>query len=555
MEQTLAEDRESVRTVQMLGGANQDAARPAFRNPVMARRFSRFGFPSESALLWTVWKFDMRVLLLYSNQSRDLTPAPPIGLSYVATATRAAGHEVLFLDLFSSHDVANDLRHSLQRFHPDMVGISVRNIDNVVCQHPKWYLGDLAELIALVRQTCGAKIVVGGPAISILGAPALEHLDADFAVVGEGETMFPQLLAAIEQQQPFHGIAGLCFRDNGRIAAVPPSRLSRFGASGMEQWIDWKTYERLGGTWTLQTKRGCPLQCIYCTYPSLEGRVCRRRTPAEIADEMEHVMRVRGPRTFEFVDSTFNVPVEHACEICEEIIRRRLKVNLTAMGINPLTVSRELLALMKRAGFNSMMITPESADSTMLKNLCKGFTVEDLDRTARLVGESGMSSSWFFLLGGPGETRDTAETTISFAEKRLNRKGCLSIFMTGIRVFPGTELEKQARAEGRLAADADLSKPFFYISAGVEESWLIERINGAVVVNPGVVHAAEEDSSVVERLYRRVLHQLGVPPPYWRFLPGFLRLWPVHRLRATRPFVGRPAGDINRTVDAEMPAK
>ena len=118
-----------------------------------------------------------------------------------------------------------------------------------------------------------------------------------------------------------------------------------------------------------------------------------------------------------------------------------------------------------------------------------------------------------------------------------------------------TELEKQARAEGRLAADANLSKPFFYISAGVEESWLIERINKAVVVNPSVVHAAEEDSSVAERLYRRVLHQLGVPPPYWRFLPGFLRLWPVHQLRATRPFVGRPAGDINPPVDAGLPAK
>lgn len=497
----------------------------------------------------------MRVLLLYSNQSRDLTPAPPIGLSYVATATRAAGHTVLFLDLSFSRNVSEDLRRTLGRFDPQVVGISVRNIDNVVCQQPKWYLGELAEQIAMIRRTCRARIVVGGPAISILGATTLDHLDVDFAVIGEGEAAFPQLLAAIDRQESFRALAGVCFRDNGHIEAVPPSRLGQFGASGMEQWIDWSAYERRGGTWTLQTKRGCPLQCSYCTYPDLEGRTTRRRSPADIVDEMERVLRIRGPRSFEFVDSTFNVPVEHACEICEEIIRRQLKVNLTAMGVNPLTASGELFSLMKRAGFNSMMITPESTHDTMLKSLCKGFTAEDVDRTARLAKESGICSTWFFLLGGPGETRETADKTISFVEQRLNWRGCLSIFMTGVRIFPGTELERRARQEGLFAAGTDLSKPLFYISPGVEEDWIINRINRAVAVNPSVVHAAEEGSSMTERLYQRVLYCLGVAPPYWRFLPGFLRLWPVHRLRASRPFIGRPAASANGAMRWESIAK
>lgn len=500
-------------------------------------------------------ELDMRVLLLYSNQSRDLTPAPPIGLSYVATATRAAGHTVLFLDLFSSGNVSEDLRRALGRFNPQVVGISVRNIDNVVCQRPKWYLHELAGQLAMVRQASRAQIVVGGPAISILGATALDHLDADFAVIGEGETAFPSLLAAIERQEPFSAVAGVCFRDHGRTVAVPPSRLGQFGSSGMEQWIDWNAYERRGGTWTLQTKRGCSLQCSYCTYPALEGRASRRRAPADIVDEMERVLRIRGPRAFEFVDSTFNVPVEHACEICEEIIRRRLKVNLTAMGVNPLTARGELFSLMKRAGFNSMMITPESAHDRMLRSLGKGFTAEDVDRTAQLAKESGIGSTWFFLLGGPGETRETADTTISFVEQRLNWSGCLSIFMTGVRIFPGTELERWARREGFLAADADLSKPCFYISPSVEEDWIINRINRAVAVNPGVVHAAEEGSSMTERLYQRALYWLGVAPPYWRFLPGFLRSWPVHRLRASRPFIGRPATGVDGVAREESAVK
>ena len=110
----------------------------------------------------------MRVLLVYSNQARDLLPAPPIGLSYVAGATRRAGHDV-------------------RAFAPEVVGFSVRNIDNVVSQRPVWHLGELARMLVVVRRESRAPIVLGGPAVSILGAAALTRLDADFAVVGEGE--------------------------------------------------------------------------------------------------------------------------------------------------------------------------------------------------------------------------------------------------------------------------------------------------------------------------------------------------------------------------------
>jgi radical SAM superfamily enzyme YgiQ (UPF0313 family) len=265
----------------------------------------------------------------------------------------------------------------------------------------------------------------------------------------------------------------------------------------------------------------------------------RRRTPQAVADEIEHVMATAGPRTFEFVDSTFNVPESHAIAICEEIIRRKLKVNLTAMGVNPLNTSKELFALMKRAGFNSMMITPEAANETMLTSLKKGFTMEHVRRTARLARESGISSTWFFMLGGPGETRDTVEETVSFVERELTWGKCLSIFMTGIRILPGTDLARSAAAEGYLKPDTDLAKPVFYFSPHVSESWMLSRINRAVGLHPNIVHAAEEGGSTYERLFNRTLHFLGVAPPYWRFLPTFLRIPPLPMLRRRYPAVGR----------------
>src|SRR5690606_12284231 len=99
-----------------------------------------------------------------------------------------------------------------------------------------------------------------------------------------------------------------------------------------------------------------PMICNYCTYPAVEGKGMRKRPPEEVVDEIERVARTVNPRCFEFIDSTFNLPQSHAIAICEAIIRRGLKVRLTTMGINPLGVSAELLTLMKRAGFHSMMV-------------------------------------------------------------------------------------------------------------------------------------------------------------------------------------------------------
>ncbi len=477
----------------------------------------------------------MRVLLVYFNRARDLLPAPPIGLSYVASATRRAGHDVRFVDLLESRRPLDDLGEAVRRFAPEVVGISARNIDNVVLQRPEWHLGELGRLVAVLRQESAAPIVLGGPAVSILGATALARLDADFAVVGEGEHTFPRLLSAIETTRRYDDIEGLCYRVGDTVRCTAPSRLPRFGASGMEEWVDWAAYERKGGTWAIQTKRGCPLHCSYCAYPAVEGQACRMRPAEEVVDEIERVTARVRPRTFEFVDSTFNVPAEHAHRICREIIRRGLQVNLTAMGINPLGASETLFALMRQAGFNSMMITPEAASDVMLRNLRKGFTVERVHHTARLARESGIASAWFFMLGGPGETRDTVEQTVSFVEQCLNWRGCVSIFMTGIRILPGTDLARAAVTEGYLTPARDLAEPVFYLSPEVDEEWILDRISRAITHYPGIVHAAEEGGSVYERLVDRALHVLGVAPPYWRFLPVLLRVPPMSALRRRYP--------------------
>lgn len=491
----------------------------------------------------------MRALLIYSNQSRELVPAPPIGLSYVATATRQAGHEVKLLDLAFSGNLEQELAAGIAAFAPQVVGLSIRNIDNVVLQRFESPRAALLAQIKIIRKIAvgpdgkPVPLILGGPAVSILAERAIDFFGADYVVVGEGEEAFPALVSALECGAPLDQISGLCWRQDGVLTRNPMRLLSRFTESGMEDWVDWDAYQKNGGTWALQTKRGCPMRCSYCVYPLIEGRRIRPRAPAEVVDEIERVLRETGgpgktrPRTFEFVDSTFNVPASHAVAICEEIIRRGVKTNFTAMGLNPRDVPPELLPLMKRAGFNSVMITPEAACESMLDNYSKGFTMADVETTLARVKTAGIKSMWFFMLGAPGETMATCAETINFARDRLTGRKFMSVFFTGIRIHPDTQLARQAVERGYIAADADLAETIFYVSPGINERGVLDLVNAAIVKNPCIVHAAEGGASSHQKMLYRTLHAVGVAPPYWRFLPEMLSFPPLHFLRSRNPDV------------------
>lgn len=480
----------------------------------------------------------MKVLFIYSNRVRDLLPAPPIGLSYVASATEDAGHQVDFIDLLLTEKGLKQLERKVQAFLPEVVAISVRNIDNVIHQRLLTHLGELARQTDVVRRHSEAKIVVGGPAISVLGCNALQHIDADFAVLGEGEDSFPALLQQIAGEQAWWKIPGICARGQQGLMQVEPRRSKEFGPSGMQRWIkNWRNYEQQGATWPVQCKRGCPLHCTYCTYPNIEGRAMRRRPPEEIIEEIRQVKQRVGPRCFEFIDSVFNMPESYAIELCEAVIRSGLKVNLTTMGVNPRFLSTELLAVMKRAGFNSLMITPESASDPVLDAMKKGFTREDVIRGAQLVRDANILSMWFFMLGAPGETHETADETVSFAEQYLNQRNVLSMFTTGIRILPGTELAQQVVEQGYLPADQDFTESVFYFSPQVSEEWLLKRVDRAIETCPTVVHAAEDPSGTTKGMrIHKAMHLIGLKPPYWRFLPPFLSLPFVHKARIKRPY-------------------
>jgi radical SAM superfamily enzyme YgiQ (UPF0313 family) len=472
----------------------------------------------------------MRVLLANVNRNRDLLPPPPIGLSYVASAAAAAGHQVRLVDLRFAGSPERRLRRLVREERPGVVGLSIRNLDNLVRERQRPEIDPVRSLVEAARAGSDAAVVLGGSAISIAGASALARVGADYAIAGDGEAAFVALLAALEGRGSLDDVPGLLRRREGAVTATTPPRSACFGASGMERWLDWRPYARAGSTWGIQTKRGCPLDCAYCLYGVIEGGAHRLREAADVVEEIARVQRAHRPRTFEFVDSTFNLPPAHAQALCEAIAASGLRVSLTAQGINPLGASPGLFAAMRAAGFNSFMVSAEAGCDRMLHSLRKGFTMEHVHRTREAARASGMVSLWFFMLGAPGEDEQSVEETCSFIERYLDWNGCLAVIFTGVRILPHTEVARRAVEEGQLEPDADLVLPRFYFSPRLDEARLRERIRRTMALRPAVVRAAEEDAAV-QRVMSFALSRLGVAPPYWRFLPPLLRSFPIRQLR------------------------
>ncbi len=404
----------------------------------------------------------MRVLLVNTNRKDDLLAAPPLGLCYVAAAADAAGHQIQILDLcFASKNIRKTIEQSIKSFQPEIIGLSVRNIDNVNMLHPVSYLPGIVEIRNLIRKISSVPLIVGGSGASLMPANVLRFLKADYIVVSDGEQSFVQLLECIENGKTPSGVPGVGMMLGGEFNLTPP-RLAQFNfrPADLGRWIDLKPYQEVGSSYNIQTKRGCRQKCVYCTYnQSLEGNRIRLRSPIDVADEIEEVLSKYHPKTFEFVDSVFNDPLEHSTAILEEIVRRPWKAHFTAMGMLPKNLDSEYLDLMWRAGFRSFMITPESASDKMLTSYRKSFTRLDVVRAAEAINKTSFAAWWFFMIGGPGETNDTLQDSLNFALRYLQKNGRpvthVANFFTGVRIYPGTKLWILSARSGRPNCLAD----------------------------------------------------------------------------------------------------
>ncbi len=472
----------------------------------------------------------MRVLLINSNLKDDILAAPPIGLSYIAGATEAAGHEVKVLDLCFKRRIATRLRYSIKEFCPDVVGISVRNIDNVNLLSPLSYLSKVRTIIEKIRNSTTSPIIIGGSGASLCPAGVMEQLKADYIIVSDGEYSFVNLLNTLENEKSPENIPGLGMYLNGKFRLNPPVfKDFKTGRADMGKWVDMRPYGKMGSSYLIQTKRGCTQRCIYCTYNQvLEGNRLRLRSPEDIVDEIDEALHRYNPESIEFVDSVFNIPIDHCTEILEEILKRSLKVNYTAMGVNPSNLDNRFLELMWRAGFRSFMMSPESASETMIQNYRKGFSADDLVRSADAIRKTRFTVLWYFLIGGPGEINSTLEETLDFTSKYLNLDTRppynMANFFLGVRLYPGTDLWEIALDEGIINKKSDPLRQLWYVSKNLDLNFAVEQMIEAAAKNPKIILGFDERYLPISRIVPFIGKLAGLPKPYWRHIWGLNRI-------------------------------
>jgi radical SAM superfamily enzyme YgiQ (UPF0313 family) len=401
----------------------------------------------------------------------------PLGLACVAAATKRAGHDVAMVDLLAEKDTRSVLKEAIEDHHPDMIGVSVRNIDDQNMGNPRFLLDSVKEIVGACRNLSGAKIILGGAGYSIFPEAALSFLGGDMGIQGEGEEVFPELIERVERGIGLSGLPGLYLPGQGH--RCKRSYVKNLDQLPLPDTDLWSPLSRKKELWMpVQTRRGCPLRCSYCSTELIEGQGIRRHSPEAIVQWIAR-WRKEGIHQFYFVDNTFNLPVSYAKEICRQLIDEDLKIRWWSI-LYPKNVDQELVRLMARAGCEQVSIGFESGSKQVLKNMNKKFTPREVRQISELLFQHGIKHMGFLLLGGPGETRESVEESLFFADSL--KLDALKITV-GVRIYPQTVLAKRAIRDGVISSHDGLLFPQFYLTEGLE-SWLLGTVKNWARTRP-----------------------------------------------------------------------
>ena len=436
------------------------------------------------------------ILLISTNIVERPYPVYPLGISCLAGALKNAGHKVYQWDFLAQDCEIEPLKQLIKSIRPDVIGISIRNIDTVDSLNRIKYLEHNKDIIKEVRKITDSSIIIGGPGFSILAKEIMDFLDPDYGVVGEGEEIMLSLVSQIESK------------------TAPPKKII-LNNQHINGYPDYPVlyepeiasyYLKHGGMLNVQSKRGCPFNCAYCSYPYLEGKQLRFKDPEHVVEDMIRASQQTGINYFFITDSVFNDPAGHYLEFCEIMIKKEVNLSWCAY-IRPKNIGDKEIALMKRAGLKSIELGTDASTDITLEKLNKGFTMEDVFEVHKAAIRQDVPCAHFIIFGGPGETMATFSKGLENI-KRLT--GSVVFGFLGIRILPFTDIYNMAMREGVITKEHNLMEPVFYFSEDIDPDILARIIKsdwGDDVTRIFPCHIREE--------LLAKLHDMGYVGPIW----------------------------------------
>jgi radical SAM superfamily enzyme YgiQ (UPF0313 family) len=447
----------------------------------------------------------MKVLLISANTLRMPYPVYPLGLDYVAGSLDSR-YQTKIADL-NEFDNVDKLSALIREFLPDIVGISIRNIDNTDTINSHSFLDEYQNLTRLIRKNSKALLILGGSGFTVFPVEFMQALQADYGIVGEGERL-PLLLEALEKNKDAKAIPGIVTNETVHISYVPWSSTIKRNFDPTSSHIQF--YLSYGGMLNLQTKRGCPFHCSYCTYPHIEGRRMRFFPPDEIAQKARELQDA-GAKYIFITDSAFNASYEQSLEVAKAFIKARVSIpwgGFFASTIPPQDYYQKLAD----AGLTHVEFGTESLSDVMLTSLQKPFAIGDVFNAHHQALAAGLYIAHYFLLGGPGENKQTLQNTLDGVDK-LEKS--VFFFFCGIRIYPHTALYDVALREGQIKASQSLLPPVFYRSPHISGEEIMKMVeNHANGRFNWLIGAGETKATrVLPKLYNR-----GFTGPLWEHL-------------------------------------
>jgi anaerobic magnesium-protoporphyrin IX monomethyl ester cyclase len=414
----------------------------------------------------------MNILLLTSYLGDNEPLVFPIGLSCIKSSLN--NHNVKVYDVNLSKMPFEEIKEIIAIFVPDVIGISLRNIDSTNKRKVVFYYKYLSETIDIIKSCSNAKIVLGGSGFSIFANEIMfDEPRIDFGIFLEGEIAFSELLKNIETPENVHS---LYYRKNGKViftgtGSLPGAmQFNMISSNGMP----FERYKKYRDAIGIETKRGCSLSCIYCIYPFLNGRSYRLKDHVLVVDEIECLINKHGIERFMFVDSVFNIPKKHAEEICREIIKRKLNVRWSAW-FKEKNIDREFLVQLKEAGCDNLIFSPDGFSDDVLAKLGKNITTQDILETYQILKrENGFEVNYNFFKNPPGQNfRNLISMVLFIIQAKMKLKKRVHFEFNSLRIEPHTKLYEIALKEGIIKKSDNLLFPKYYTQ---RKTWFIEKL-------------------------------------------------------------------------------
>jgi len=373
----------------------------------------------------------MKIALIAPPYPLEEAPSPPLGLAYVAAACEAAGAEVRIFDFIVSRYTPEKLAAALDSFRPDAVGSTAVTMN---------FIQAVSILKDVKKHNRKIVTMMGGPHVSFDIENSLKiYPEIDLIVIGEGEETLSELVPALTSPEEWEKIQGIAFRKDGKVFATPQRPLIEnldTIPTPARHLLPVSRYLALGYPVSIITSRGCPNKCIFCLGRKMVGYKARFRDPSLVVDEIEDILSY-GFTRINIADDLFTANKERVRTLCAEIKRRGVTFAWSAFArVN--TVDREVLEVMKDAGCDSVSFGIESGNPEMLKRIRKGITLDQAREATRICKEAGIITHASFMVGLPGETKETLQDTSRFARE-------LDIFYGYhfLAPFPGTTVREE----------------------------------------------------------------------------------------------------------------